>query len=89
MYAYRLGGDEFIVLAVNENEEKIMKFISGFKEELGTTKYYCSIGYACKNEEVDTIDKMYKLSEERMYQDKAEFYKTAEFERRKSTYIEK
>ena len=28
MYAYRLGGDEFIVLAINESEEKIMNFIS-------------------------------------------------------------
>ena len=87
MYAYRLGGDEFIVLAVNESEDKIMKFISDFKEELKSTKYYCSIGYAYRNEEIDTIEKMYKLSEERMYLDKAEFYKTANIDRRKSSYI--
>ncbi|MBO4541522.1 MAG: hypothetical protein J5736_06065, partial [Bacilli bacterium] len=85
----RLGGDEFIVLAVGESEEKIMKFISSFKEELKGTKYYCSIGYACRNEKSDSVDKMFKLSEERMYVDKAEFYKTAEIERRKSVYIEK
>ena len=89
MYAYRLGGDEFIVLAVNESEEIIMKFISNFKEELKGTKYYCSIGYACRNKETNSVDKMFKLSEERMYLDKAEFYKTSEIERRKSAYIEK
>ena len=89
MYAYRLGGDEFIVLAVNESEEKIMNFISSFKKELEGTNYFCSIGYAYKNEECNDIDKMLKLSEERMYIDKAEFYKTAKIERRKSGYINK
>ena len=89
MYAYRLGGDEFIVLAVNESEEKIMNFISNFKKELEGTNYFCSIGYAYKNEECNDIDKMLKLSEERMYIDKAEFYKTAKIERRKSGYINK
>ena len=89
MYAYRLGGDEFIVLAVNEKEDKVMNFISSFKEELMTTAYYCSIGYAYRKEETNTIDKMYKLSEQRMYQDKEEFYKAAKIERRKSEYIVK
>ena len=87
MYAYRLGGDEFIVLAINEKEDKIMNFVSSFKEDMKDTKYYCSIGYAYRNKDIDTINKMLKLSEERMYQDKAKFYETAEFERRKSGYI--
>ena len=89
MYAYRLGGDEFIVLAINESEEKIMKFISDFRNELKETNYYCSIGYAYKNMETNSTEAMFKLSEERMYSDKAEFYKTANIERRKSSYINK
>lgn len=86
MYAYRLGGDEFVILAVNETKDKIMKFISAFKEELSNTKYHCSLGFAYKDEESDTIEKMFKLSEQRMYQDKADFYKTSNIERRKSHY---
>ena len=89
MYAYRLGGDEFIVLAINESEKNIKNFISNFKEDLKTTNYYCSIGYAYRTKECDSIDKMFKRSEERMYLDKAEFYKTAKIERRKSVYIDK
>ena len=89
MYAYRLGGDEFIVLAINESQERITKFIAKFKEELKNTDYYCSVGYACRNKEIDNVDNMFKLAEERMYQDKAEFYKTANIERRKSSYITK
>ena len=89
MYAYRLGGDEFIVLAIDETEEKINEFISAFKEEIKDTNYFCSIGYAHKSGEIDNVDKMLKLSEERMYIDKAEFYKTANIERRKTGYITK
>ena len=89
MCAYRLGGDEFIVLAISESEQKIKQFISDFKEELKTTNYYCSIGYAYRIKECDSIDKMFKRSEERMYLDKAEFYKTANIEKRKSAYIKK
>ena len=87
MYAYRVGGDEFIVLAINENENNIAKFIASFKEEIKDTKYYCSLGYASKAEGVNNADEMFKLSEKRMYDDKAEFYKVAEFERRKTQYI--
>ena len=88
MYGYRLGGDEFIVLAMNETKDSILKFVEDFKNEIKDTKYYCSIGYAYKDE-CSSIDEVLKLSENRMYQDKAEFYKTAEFERRKSSCIEK
>ena len=89
MYAYRLGGDEFIVLAINENEENVLKFAASFKQEIKTTKYYCSLGYAYKNEQSPDVDSMFKLSEQRMYEDKAEFYKTANIDRRKSSYINK
>ena len=87
MYAYRLGGDEFIVLALNESEDKITRFISNFKEELKDTKYHCSIGYAYRNKQSDDLEELFKLSEERMYADKAEFYKTSNVERRKSNYL--
>lgn len=88
MYAYRLGGDEFIVLAINESEENILKFVTSFKEKMKTTKYYCSVGYAIKNENLTSVAALFKASEEEMYKDKAEFYKTSKIERRKSHYIE-
>ena len=87
MYSYRLGGDEFIVLGINETDEKMKDFISKFKEEIKNTKYYCSIGYAYKDKKTTGVEKMLKISEERMYLDKAEFYKTAKIDRRKSSYV--
>ena len=87
MYSYRLGGDEFIVLGINETDEKMKDFISKFKEEIKNSKYYCSIGYAYKDKKTTGVEKMLKISEERMYLDKAEFYKTAKIDRRKSSYV--
>ena len=89
MYAYRLGGDEFVVLAINESEDNILKFVSAFKEDIKTTKYYCSIGYASLADQTKDASELFKLSEQRMYEDKARFYEKATFERRQSHYIDK
>ena len=83
MYAYRLGGDEYIILALNCPEEVILETIRRFKEDLSKTSYHCSTGYSyCKDGSVDPIE-MVKEAEKKMYEDKEEFYKTAEFDRRK------
>ena len=85
MYAYRLGGDEFVVLAINESEENILRFVSAFKEEIKNSKYHCSIGYSCRGKDADSVNKMLKQSEQRMYKDKEDFYKTSGIERRRSS----
>lgn len=87
MYSYRVGGDEFVVLVINDHEEDIVRFIRAFKEDIKDSGYYCSVGYAVKSEKANNYDELIKLAEENMYKDKAEFYKTATFERRKTTYI--
>ena len=84
MYAYRLGGDEFIVIAVNESEENIFNFVVNFKEELKSTLYYCSVGYAYRSDKNSNVDELFKISEQEMYKDKADFYKTGKIERRKN-----
>lgn len=88
MYSYRIGGDEFIVLVVGDGEASIRRFIDSFREELGKTHYYCSIGYSIRKDYSITIDKLLKESEALMYKDKSEFYKKSNIERRKVGYIE-
>lgn len=88
MYSYRTGGDEFIVLVVGDKEDAIKKFVASFNEELKATRYYCSVGYAARKDDGTPVEELLKESEKLMYQDKAEFYKKANIERRKVGYIE-
>ena len=87
MYVYRLGGDEFTLLAVNTDEDTIKDVIGKIREDIKEAKYYCSIGYACANGRNIDIETLEKEAEEKMYLDKEEFYKNAKFERRKADHI--
>lgn len=82
MYIYRVGGDEFAVLAINTSEEEIKETIAKFTEELSKTSYYCSVGYAYRGHENISFNEMNKEAEKRMYKAKDEFYKNSPFERR-------
>lgn len=84
MYAYRLGGDEYIVIANNCPEDEIKKTIDKFKYLLSATAYRCSIGYAYRSDKNQSFTDLLKEAEKKMYEDKAEFYKTAKIERRKA-----
>ena len=84
MYVYHLGGDEYLVLANNSNEQEIIACVERFKEELAKTTYYCSIGYAYRHDKNTQILDLLKEAEKNMYLDKEEFYKNAKFERRKA-----
>ena len=83
MYAYRLGGDEFIVL-VTSDESLIPEVVSSFKEELNKTSFRCSVGCSYRQGREIPLKALIKESEKEMYRDKEEFYKNAKFERRKS-----
>ena len=82
MYIYRVGGDEFAVLAINTSEEEIKETIAKFTEELSKTSYYCSVGYAYRGHENISFKEMNKEAEKKMYKAKDEFYKNSPFERR-------
>ncbi len=83
MYAYRLGGDEFIVLANRLSEEGLTSYVAEVKKTLSASSYRCSIGYAFREERSTTVQDLIKTAERRMYQDKEEFYRTTGIERRR------
>lgn len=87
MYAYRLGGDEFIVIVNSGTKEDIERVVAKFKENLSKTPYHCSIGYAYRNDKSVSFDELLKEAERKMYQDKEEFYKNSKFERRKADRV--
>ena len=82
MYLYRVGGDEFAILAVNCSEEDIKETINQFTDELKKTPYYCSVGYAYRGNKNKSFADLNKEAEKKMYLAKDEFYKNSPFERR-------
>ena len=83
MYAYRLGGDEFLVIANGGTEEDIKTVVERFKSNLKDTNYHCSTGYAYRKDKSIPFTDLLVEAEKNMYLDKEEFYKTSKIERRR------
>ena len=73
MYIYRVGGDEFAILAVGCTEADIQETINQFTEELKKTPYYCSVGYAYRGNSNMSFAELNKEAEKKMYKAKGEF----------------
>ena len=73
--AYRMGGDEFAIVCHKTSEEEVIKLVDRINELVGKTKYTCSVGYSYQKDGFMSLDDLLKLSDERMYEDKAEFYR--------------
>jgi diguanylate cyclase (GGDEF)-like protein len=84
MYVYRLGGDEFLIIALKESEEKVQNTINRIKHDLSKTAYSCAIGYSYRDDKSITVDELLKDSELKMYQDKDLFYQYSKIKRRES-----
>ena len=84
MYVYRLGGDEFILLAVKTSEQEIVDATHKFRELLAPTGYHCSTGYMYRANKSVPVEELIRQAERYMYEEKARFYKNSPFERRKS-----
>ena len=68
--AYRIGGDEFMVICRNTNEFDIRSMIFNMRENLRKTSYTCSFGYAMCGPEI-SVEEAMRIADERMYADKA------------------
>ena len=80
---YRVGGDEFIVILENEENEKADHLIAEFNERIqdcidnnklpNYERISAAIGYAEYQEGVDTcVDDVFKRADQKMYQRKHE-----------------
>jgi len=83
MYAYRVGGDEFVVIANDMNEEAVQEVVENIKAELNSTEFSCSIGVAFRKDKNTSLYDLIKEGEKAMYESKAEYYKTSKIERRR------
>ncbi len=70
---FRLGGDEFMVLAKETAPEVIARKVQIFREKLEAGKYSASIGVSYREENDGTAD-MVKEAEVKMYKEKEAYY---------------
>ena len=74
--AYRMGGDEFAIVCHKNTEEEVLQLIERINKFVGETKYTCSVGYSYQKDGHKELDDLLKLSDDRMYENKAEYYRT-------------
>lgn len=74
--AYRMGGDEFVIVCRRATKEEVEALVDRIKKYVAETKYTCSIGYSYHEEGTIKLEDILKESDERMYSDKSEYYKS-------------
>ena len=84
MYAYRLGGDEFIILSCSTKPVALIHTANIIREAMNKTPYFISLGYANVTDEEGSFKKAMKTAENMMYDDKAEYYRITGIERRRN-----
>ena len=72
--AYRIGGDEFIILFLHSNEKEISSDEKRIIDDVMKAGYNISTGYAIRGRE-ESVDDVIKRSDSLMYQAKAEYYR--------------
>lgn len=83
--AYRIGGDEFTLLFIRQDETVVRDTTERLKTLTGEKGYSISVGYAMRNGRDDLVADMLRRSDERMYADKAEYYRQNHHDRRGKT----
>lgn len=73
--SYRIGGDEFVIFAFDQEMEDIHKDVDGFNKALQTYGYSASLGYAREEGRVDEIQGLIRDAETEMYRAKKNHYK--------------
>lgn len=81
--AYRLGGDEFMIICRKNTLEEVKELVDRIKKSVSATKYSCSIGYSYSEDGKKSVDEMIKESDRMMYEEKQLYYKQTGKNRRK------
>ena len=84
MCAYRLSGDEFVILMFQGNLDQLEKTVLSIKAKIEESNYSAAIGYYFIDPKVEKVsfEEAMKKAEELMYIDKAKYYKESGHDRR-------
>ena len=79
--AYRMGGDEFLILFFHAKEETVERVTNKVRESVVKAGYSVSVGYATRKKN-DDLEATVRESDSRMYADKANYYRENSHDRR-------
>ncbi|MCR4910908.1 MAG: GGDEF domain-containing protein [Bacilli bacterium] len=82
MSAYRMGGDEFLVLSVFSGEKELLHVAKIVEEKVEKAGYSVSSGIAY-HEAKEDVDTLVKRAEIEMYKNKSDYYISHKIERRR------
>lgn len=80
---YRIGGDEFILLFIRQDETAVEETLNRMKEGIAEAGYSVSVGYAMRKGRNDTVSEILRRSDEIMYMNKADYYRLNKHDRRR------
>lgn len=80
---FRIGGDEFLVLCPEIEEEELHERIEALKRDIQENSITMAFGAVWQKEGKKNIDKLLFESEKLMYEDKSAYYKEAGIDRRR------
>jgi len=79
---YRMGGDEFAIVFLRQEEDTVRAVMETIQSAVREAGYSVAAGYACRTDR-ESINELYKLSDQKMYADKAVYYNTPGHNRRR------
>ena len=71
--SYRIGGDEFVILFLQQNEKTVQNKLRLAKDNVVKSGYSISVGYAMRSGN-STMDDVLQKSDHNMYKDKEDYY---------------
>ena len=80
---YRIGGDEFTILFIRQEETAVEEILERMKKMIAEAGYSVSVGYAMREGRNDTVAEVLRRSDEKMYADKADYYRENRNDRRR------
>lgn len=80
---YRVGGDEYVVMLCDKDEEFVREKINRIMKIMEAKKHHISVGIASEPIKGIDIDLLIKRADERMYEAKALYYQQKGIDRRK------
>lgn len=73
-YTYRIGGDEFVIFAMDSDEDTLRARLLRLTEVIEKENYHVAVGYSILGKEKIDMDTLIKEAESEMYRSKSQYY---------------